>query len=489
MVLEGETPRSEGTLYATGEEQDLRPISTRSDDALELNPKGGKITDVAGHEKRRLSFARRVHRIGTWNVRSLYTGKMDIVLREMAKTGVQMMGIGEVRWAGGGHFRSGDYSLFFSGHETTRANGVAVICHKEITAAVMGYNPINDRIMTIRLQGKPMNLTFIQVYAPTTAADEEELQRFYGVLQETIDDAPKGDLVIIGGDMNAKVGECEASRATGKFGLGDRNEAGERLLEFCEANDMKIMNTYFKQPKRRLYTWTSPDGRHRNQIDYILCANRWRSSIQSTHTRPGADCGSDHEMLVAEVRTKLKKTKLKVMPARYDMDKISDRYRVDVANRFSALDLLMKEPEEMWQEIKNAALRSAATYVPKATRGKKKPWLSEAALRIADKRRKTKASGVGKEAVKKLNANFQRQARRDKEQFIANICEQLERDNKQGKSRDLFKKVKEITGKFIPRKGTLTGKGGESLQEAKDIIDRWRAYTEELYKKDNTITE
>ena len=87
------------------------------------------------------------------------------------------------------------------------------------------------------------------------------------------------------------------SGVTGKCGLGVQNEAGQRLTEFCQENALVIANTLFKQHKRRLYTWTSPDGQYQNQIDYILFSQRWRSSIQSTKTRPGADCGSDHELL------------------------------------------------------------------------------------------------------------------------------------------------------------------------------------------------
>ena len=104
-----------------------------------------------------------------------------------------------------------------------------------------------------------------------------------------------------------KVGSQETPVVKGKFGLGIWNEAGQSLIEFCQENTLVIANTLFQQHKRRLYTWTSPDGQHQNQIDYILCSQRWRSSIQSTKIRPGADCGSEHELLIAKFRLKLKK--------------------------------------------------------------------------------------------------------------------------------------------------------------------------------------
>ena len=130
-----------------------------------------------------------------------------------------------------------------------------------------------------------------------------------------------------------------------------RNEAGQRLIEFCQENAWVIANTLFQQHKRRLHTWTSPDGQHRNQIDFILCSQRWRSSIQSTKTRPGADCGSDHELLIAKFRLKLKKKVGKTArPFRYDLNQIP--YGVEVTNRFKSLYLIDRVPEELWTEVR-----------------------------------------------------------------------------------------------------------------------------------------
>ena len=103
-----------------------------------------------------------------------------------------------------------------------------------------------------------------------------------------------------------------------EFGLGVQNEAEQRLIEFCQENALVIANTLFQQHKRRLYTWTSPDGQHRNQIDYILCSQRWRRSIQPAKTRPGADCGSDHKLFIAKFRLKLKKVGKTTRPFRSD---------------------------------------------------------------------------------------------------------------------------------------------------------------------------
>ena len=133
------------------------------------------------------------------------------------------------------------------------------------------------------------------------------------------------------------------SEATGKFDLGVQNETGQRLIEFCQENSLVIANTLFQQHKRRLYTWTSPDGQYQNQIDYILCSQRWISSRQSAKTRPGADCGSDREHLIAKFRLKLKKVEKITRPFRHDLNQIPYDYTVEVTNRLKGLDLIERK--------------------------------------------------------------------------------------------------------------------------------------------------
>ena len=163
----------------------------------------------------------------------------------------------------------------------------------------------------------------IQVYAQITNAEEAEVKWFHEGLQDLLELTPKKDVLFIIGDWHAEIGNQETPGVTGKFGLGVQNEAGQRLVEFCQENTLVIANTLFQKHKRRLYTWTSPDsthGQHQNQTDYILCSQRWRSSIQSAKTRLGADCGSDHELLIAKFRLKLKTVGKTTRPFRYDLN-------------------------------------------------------------------------------------------------------------------------------------------------------------------------
>ena len=138
----------------------------------------------------------------------------------------------------------------------------------------------------------------IQAYAPTSNIEEAEIEWFCEAVQDILELRPKKYVLFIIGDWNAKIGSQE-TRNNRQICLGVQKEAGQRLIEFCQEITLVIANTLFQQHKRRLYTWTSPDGKHQNQIDYILCSQTWRSSIQSAKTRTGADCGSDHEFLIA----------------------------------------------------------------------------------------------------------------------------------------------------------------------------------------------
>ena len=180
----------------------------------------------------------------------------------------------KLKRTGMGEFNSDDHYIYYREQESLRRNGVAIMVNKRVRNAVLGCNLKNDRMISVHFQGILFSITVIQVYAPTSNAEGTEVERFYEDLQDLLELTPKTDILFIIGDWNAKVGSQETPGVTGKFGLGMWNEAGQRLIEFCQENTLLIANTLFQQHKRRLYTWTLPDGQHQNQIDYILCSQR-----------------------------------------------------------------------------------------------------------------------------------------------------------------------------------------------------------------------
>ena len=144
--------------------------------------------------------------IGTWNVRSMNQGKLEVVKQEMARVNIDILGISELKWIGTGEFNSDDHYIYYCGQESLRRNGVAIIVNKTVKNAVLGCNLKNDRMISVLFQGKPFNITVIQVYAPTSNAEEVEVERFYEDLQDLLELTPKKDVLFIIGDWNAKVG-------------------------------------------------------------------------------------------------------------------------------------------------------------------------------------------------------------------------------------------------------------------------------------------
>ena len=152
-------------------------------------------------------------------------GKLKVVKQEMARVNINILGICELKWTGMGEFNSDDHYICYCGQESLRRNGAAIIVNKRVQNAVLGCNLKNDRMISVCFQGKPFNITVIQVYAPTSNAEEAE--RFYEDLQDLIELTPKKDVLFIRGDWNAKIGSQEIPGVTGKFGLGVQNETGQ----------------------------------------------------------------------------------------------------------------------------------------------------------------------------------------------------------------------------------------------------------------------
>ena len=171
---------------------------------------------------------------------------------EMTRVNIDILGISELKWTGMGEFNSDDHYIYYWGQESLKRNGVAITVNKRVWNAVLGCSLQNDRIISVRFQGKPFNITIILAYALTSNTEEAEVEWFYEYLQDLLELTPKKVVLFIIGDWNTKVGSQEIPGVTGKFGLGVQNEAGKRLIEFCQENALVIANTLFQQHKRRL---------------------------------------------------------------------------------------------------------------------------------------------------------------------------------------------------------------------------------------------
>ena len=431
-------------------------------------------------------------RIGTWNVRSmLQLGKLQILESEMERLRMDICGLAEVRWKGQGHFvtTSGN-TVVYSGQKEQGRHGVAIWIRQKIATALIGYEPINDRMMLIKLAAVPNNLTVVQVYAPTSAADEDSIETFYKDLSGLLKKMPKHDIWMVIGDCNAKVGtERDSSGVVGPYGLGELNERGERLKEFCVDHDLVIMNTWFQQHPRRLYTWTAPDRKTRNQIDYIMVPQRWKLSVSSCKTFPGADCDSDHSLLAAALKFKYKRKIKPIRVQRLNIEELEGdkavHYAVSVKNRFEALQDVEEEntPDMLWQTTKTVLIDTAKEIVGYVdTRQKRKTWITDETFSVIRAKREAKSTDALK--YKELKAEVQRKLRQDKQQQLNAVCDELEAANQKGDMRQVFRLAKTVTRKFQPSLHCIKSASGENITEDIHIAARWKEYCEELYTGD-----
>ena len=246
-------------------------------------------------------------KIGTWNVRTLtHLGKLDNIKLEMKRLNVNILGMSEVRWKGAGDHMADEYRIIYSGGEEHQ-RGVAVILDHSTSKCIIGHWPVSDRVLVVKLRGQYFNISLIQVYAPTAQSPDADIENFYEDLDKAKSHCKSQDIVIIMGDFNAKVGEGKFENVVGEYGLGERNERGERFIEWCKANNQIITNTWFKNHPRRRWTWRSPGDTCKNQIDYITINERFRNSITQSKSYPGADCNSDHIQVICNIKTKLRK--------------------------------------------------------------------------------------------------------------------------------------------------------------------------------------
>ena len=253
--------------------------NSRKNEKMESKQKQHPVVDVTGGGGK-VQCCKKQYWIGTWNVRPMNQGKLEVVKQEIARVNVDILGISKLKCTGMGEFNSDDHYIYYCGQESLRRNGVAIMVNKRVWNAVLGCSLKTDRMTSVCFQGKPLNITVIQVYAPTSNAEEAEVEWFYEDLQDLLELTPKNDILFIIGDWNAKVGSHRRSRSNRRIWPWSTEWGKAKADRVFQENALIIANTFFQQHKRRLYTWTSPDGQHRNQIDYILCSQRWRSSIQ-----------------------------------------------------------------------------------------------------------------------------------------------------------------------------------------------------------------
>ncbi|PNF43436.1 hypothetical protein B7P43_G11558 [Cryptotermes secundus] len=282
------------------------------------------------------------YKIGTCNVRTLnQAGKLENFKTEMHKNEVSVLSVSEVQWKGQGEIRSGDYTVYYSGGERAE-RGVAIVVHESVVRSVVKKIVCNGRIIALNLKAEPVDIL---------------IEKVYDKIEEILQEDGRGDTnCIILGEWNSTVGDEPYQNIVGSHGLGRRNHRGQMLIDFCERNGLIVTNTWFKKPKRRIYTWKAPGDWKRHQQDYILVKHRFRNSVKDVKTLPGADIDSDHNLLVAKFQTRLKKIIIfRKRRPRLDLEKLyAQRQSVQeiLEEKLGAIEGESGNAEVQWNNIK-----------------------------------------------------------------------------------------------------------------------------------------
>jgi len=464
--------------------------------------------------KSRILTAKSITRIGTWNVRTAdATGKLAQIINEMKQYKLTILGISEMRWPGSGKLTSDGVTIVYSGgvqHE----KGVGIVMCEEAARAMISWEPISDRIIMVRMRTRFGYTSLIQVYAPTNNASDEDKDEFYERLQNTMELLPRHDLKIVMGDFNAQVGSDNKGweETMGRECLGDRTDNGDRLLSFCIANKLKVGGSWFKHKIIHKGTWLSPDMKTLNQIDHICVSSRWASSVQDVRVQRGADVSSDHYLVVAKLKIKLKRQGLVTKQEILDIGKLKTpevqrEYQLQLSNRFAALDIeeMMENSLEesnnieeniiecKWKKFRDTIFCTAKEVVG-IRRGKpNEQWISGNTWSAIDERRDLKKvrdqllSEANEERVREAQMAYsekdkevKQRCKRDKKDWLDKKATEAEEAARRNDSKKLYRVIKELSGRR-PQIPPIKLSDNTTAKSEKEQTDRWKQHFQTVF--------
>ena len=454
---------------------------------------------------------RKESRVATWNIRTMYeAGRTIQVAREMKAYKIKVLGLSETRWLQTGQLRlSSGEQLLYSGHTEDGAphtEGVALMLAPEAQRALIGWEPVNPRIITAKFmtKKKDIKLYIIQCYAPTNDADEEKKDNFYQQLQSVIDKRGAKDITLLMGDFNAKIGPDNTGYEDimGTQGLGQMNENGERFADLCALNQLVIGGSIFPHKRIHKATWRSPDHVTENQIDHICISRRFRRSWQDVRVMRGADVPSDHHLLVATVRLRLKRySNVNNTRTRYNVGLLQNRdtqtaFRISLSNRFETLQELIEDNEtdiEMqWEHSKKLWLDTCEEILGKK-RKQHKEWISTETIRKLEERKERKtALNMSRTRAGKAKAQeeytiadkmVKKSVKKDKKNYIEDLASQAEAAAGQGNLKDMYQVTKKLAGKFQQTDKPVKDKNGNPLTTTEEQLKRWAEHFREILNR------
>ena len=360
--------------------------------------------------------------------------------------------------------------------------------------SLRGWEAHGERIITASFTtwSKTINMNIVQIYAPTNDASDEDKDAFYSLLQGVIDKLPRRDINVIMGDANAKVGQDNTGYESimGQHGLGQMNENGERFANFCAFNSFVIGGSVFPHKRIHKATWVSPDGLTENQIDHFCISRRFRRSLEDVTVQRGADVGSDHHLLLAKLKLRLKhhgprngtrRTKYQV--SLLDGDK-KEEFQLQLRNRFQPLANLGEDidVEAHWTKVKEVFTTTCQEVLGEKKR-EHKEWITQHSLDLIRKRRQLKAE-VNASRTRGTRADAQEQYRtaakdvkralkQDKEEYTNRMAQRAEEAAAGGHMRILYQTTKTLAGKFGKPEVPVKDQDGRTIFGKEAQAKRW----------------
>ncbi|KAK6019351.1 endonuclease/exonuclease/phosphatase family protein [Ostertagia ostertagi] len=395
---------------------------------------GGKTLTGQKKEIPRLLTPKSKLRLGSWNVRTAFhCGQKEIIARELSKCRVTVAALSELRISGCGTTRvqvpaTDDWmTLYYSGGQEHR-DGVGFMLNSHASKCVVSFQPISPRIAVITLGGT-VKSHIVSVYAPTEPSDDGMKDEFYMQLQDVLDSIPRRDLVIVTGDLNARTGADRTGwePVMGRFGVGEMNNNGLRLLSFATFNDLVIGNSLYQHARKHQLTWRNPSGHDSAVLDYVLINSRYRSSLKDVRAMRGPDCGSDHYLLRAVVQLRLQCAKRGKRQPKVDWEQlmkleVKQGFQIALSNQFAAFTEVGTVDEEERQTAK--VITECATQLCPVLRRRTKPWISDETLQLVDKRRKVKLTNGT--TYQLLSKELRKRLKTEREAYWNAVAEELE---------------------------------------------------------------
>ncbi|VDO55444.1 unnamed protein product [Schistosoma margrebowiei] len=450
--------------------------------------------------------------LGTWNVRTMWnTGRAFQIAVEMRRYNLEVLGISETHWTQVGQQRltSGEL-LLYSGHEEENAphtQGVALMLSKQAQNALIGWKSHGPRIIKASFKTKREGITMniIQCYAPTNDYNEDAKDQFYNRLQSIVEKCQTKDLTILMGDFNANVGTDNTGYEDimGRHELGERNENSERFANLCAFNKLVIGGTIFPHKRIHKTTWTSPDHTTQNQIDHICINKTFRRTIEDVRIKRGADIASDHHLLVAKMKLKLKKhwATGRTISQKFDTAFLQDtnklnKFKLALSNKFQAFhDLLNGEGTTMesnWKEIKKA-ITSTCHEVLGHKKHHHNEWITVDTLyEIQERRNKKAAINTSRKRAEKVkaqaeytevNKQVKRSTRTDKRKYVEDLATTAEKAAREGNMRQLYDITKKLSGNRHKPERSVKSKEGEVITNIEEQRNRWVEHVKELLNR------